>query len=91
MINKLVGLSSILALGFLTWWLVVRGTRGAEIAGDIAATATIVAAASGLWPWQATGRRLAALHRRYLGHDHEAEVAKQHRLVTSSLRLVDHV
>lgn len=44
------GVASAGALGYLTWWLIVGGTRGAEIAGDLSAAAALIAAAAAVWP-----------------------------------------
>jgi hypothetical protein len=46
----LVGAAGAVALVCLTCWLVAGGTRGAEIAGDLATAAGLVAAAAAVWP-----------------------------------------
>src|ERR1700683_695351 len=46
-------LSGLIAVTFLTWWLIARGTRGAEIASDVAAGVALVTPAAAFWPKQA--------------------------------------
>lgn len=48
-------MAALTALGCLTWWLVEGGTRGAEIAGDLAAPAGVIAAAAAIWPFLRPG------------------------------------
>lgn len=48
-------MAALTALGCLTWWLVKGGTRGAEIAGDLAAAAGVIAAATAIWPFLRPG------------------------------------
>lgn len=50
------GIAAAVALAWLTWWLVVRGTRGAEIAGDLAVPAGLVVAVAAIWPLLPWGR-----------------------------------
>jgi hypothetical protein len=51
----IAGMAALTALGCLTWWLVEGGTRGAEIAGDLAAPAGVIAAAAAIWPFLRPG------------------------------------